>query len=330
MKQVAIITRTKNRPLLLERALNSIVSQTYKDYVLVVVNDGGDKKPVEELIAKYSPRFSAMSEVKVMHNEKSKGMEAASNRAIKSVDSKYVAIHDDDDTWAKEFLEITVAHLETTEAMGAVVTTDRVDEEIDGSEVKQIAVTRWQPDLNSINLYKMCLDNFATPITFIYRREVHKTIGYYDETMTTGADWYFALNFLLHFDIDFLPTDKALAFYHHRPKTKGVNANSVYSLQHEKNLTALKNKLLREDITRGKLGLGYIINSIHYTHEQQGELKQVTERQSLKVHGLENELRNQAAIVNEQFTEVKKLVIERTSLGAFVARGYKFIKTKIG
>ena len=39
--KVAIITRTKDRPLLLERAIQSVESQTYSDYVHVILNDGG-------------------------------------------------------------------------------------------------------------------------------------------------------------------------------------------------------------------------------------------------------------------------------------------------
>lgn len=38
--RVGIITRTKNRPLLLRRAIQSVANQTYKNYVHIIVNDG--------------------------------------------------------------------------------------------------------------------------------------------------------------------------------------------------------------------------------------------------------------------------------------------------
>ena len=46
---VSIIVRTKDRPKLLKRALQSIASQTYRPIEVVLVNDGGCDLDVEEL-----------------------------------------------------------------------------------------------------------------------------------------------------------------------------------------------------------------------------------------------------------------------------------------
>ena len=72
LAKVAIITRTKNRPLLLERALNSVSSQTLKDFVWVIVNDGGDQEPVNQIVA--SGQNDGLV-VKCIHNQESLGME---------------------------------------------------------------------------------------------------------------------------------------------------------------------------------------------------------------------------------------------------------------
>ena len=44
---VAVVIRTKNRPLFLARALDSVLAQTYEDWVGIVVNDVGDVRPVD-------------------------------------------------------------------------------------------------------------------------------------------------------------------------------------------------------------------------------------------------------------------------------------------
>ncbi|HRE18551.1 MAG TPA: glycosyltransferase family A protein, partial [Rhodocyclaceae bacterium] len=44
---VAVITRTKNRPLMLARALDSVSRQTFRDALWVIVNDGGEPATVE-------------------------------------------------------------------------------------------------------------------------------------------------------------------------------------------------------------------------------------------------------------------------------------------
>ena len=46
---VSIIVRTKDRPKLLKRAIQSIASQTYKPVEVVLVNDGGCDLAIEEL-----------------------------------------------------------------------------------------------------------------------------------------------------------------------------------------------------------------------------------------------------------------------------------------
>ena len=65
---VSVITRTKNRPALLRRALHSVAAQKYANVEWVVVNDGGEPGPVDEIIA--LAREQDIN-VAVVHNGKS-------------------------------------------------------------------------------------------------------------------------------------------------------------------------------------------------------------------------------------------------------------------
>lgn len=260
--KVAVITRTKDRGVLLERAIQSVHNQTYKDYVHVIINDAGERSVVDNLVKKYAEIINGR--VHVIHNEKSNGMEAASNKAIKSVSSEYIAIHDDDDSWDTSFLEATISHMLEKKSEGVVVVTDKIDEEIVGTKVITLGQSRWQPWVRSVSLYEQCLDNFATPISFIYTRNMYEKIGGYNEELPVAGDWDFALRFLLISDIDFLISEKPLAFYHHRKNTAGINQNSVFKdngLLHEQKLTMISNRYLRDEIKSGKMGIGYFISS---------------------------------------------------------------------
>ena len=108
-KKVAVITRTKDRIPLLKRALESISDQTFRDFIWVVVNDGGERAGVDDIVAEARRRGI---ETRLLHHEKSLGMEAASNAGIRACDSEYIAIHDDDDSWKSAFLERTVDFLD--------------------------------------------------------------------------------------------------------------------------------------------------------------------------------------------------------------------------
>ena len=126
---VAILVRTKDRPRFLSRTLENIAQQTFTDYTVCVINDGGDEQATRAVI-EASPLgllgSNAQDSSRVQLLTTAGGnMEAASNAGLAATTSEYVAIHDDDDLWAPEFLERTIAALEES---GALMCTTRVVE----------------------------------------------------------------------------------------------------------------------------------------------------------------------------------------------------------
>ncbi len=73
---VAIIVRTKDRPVFLARALSNIAEQTFTDYTIALVNDGGETEAVDALLAEQPAEFR--SKIQALHRPESTGMEAAS------------------------------------------------------------------------------------------------------------------------------------------------------------------------------------------------------------------------------------------------------------
>lgn len=256
--RVAVITRTKNRPVTLRRALSSVSRQSFRDFLWVVINDGGDADPVDMIAA--SARQTGLRVV-VVHNPESRGMEAASNTGIRSCDSEFLVIHDDDDTWDPEFLAATTAFLEAEPLYAGVVThSTRIDEVIEGDEIRVIRRTPWNPHLLSVYLIEMARVNSFPPISFLFRRSVLSEIGLFDESLPVLGDWDFHLRFLAARDIGVIA--RALAFYHHRENTVGVYGNSVYDgiSKHIRYDALLRNRMLRRDLANGRLGLGLLVN----------------------------------------------------------------------
>ena len=107
---VAILVRTKGRPRFLSRALENIAQQTFTDYTVCVINDGGDEQATRAVIEASPLGSNAQDSSRVQLLTTAGGnMEAASNAGLAATTSEYVAIHDDDDLWAPELLERTVA-----------------------------------------------------------------------------------------------------------------------------------------------------------------------------------------------------------------------------
>ena len=116
---VSIVTRTKDRTVLLERALLDCAKQTMRNFELIVVNDGGAPAPVDALLEKHATALEGRA--RVIHNETSLGMERASNIAIEASTGRYICIHDDDDTWSPRFLEKTSQFLQDHPTYGALL-----------------------------------------------------------------------------------------------------------------------------------------------------------------------------------------------------------------
>ena len=86
---VAVLVRTKDRPRFLRRALANIAEQTFTDYTVCVINDGGDESatrailqasPLAHLLEGDAPRLMLLT-------TGGGNMEAASNAGLAATDS---------------------------------------------------------------------------------------------------------------------------------------------------------------------------------------------------------------------------------------------------
>lgn len=254
---VAVVIRTKNRPLFLIRALDSVLAQTYEDWVGIVVNDVGDHDSVDAAVAAVADR--AHGRLHVVHNSVSRGREAAMNTGIHASSSTFVVIHDDDDSWAPTFLQETVGYLQEHKVSGVATRTEVVYEHIEDGviviERRELLAT----DKHDLTLLDMIGRNYAPPISVLYRREIHDDIGDYDESLPVLADWDFMLRLLGRFDMGYID-GPPLAFWHHRPTAVGDEGNSSLAgrEEHVRWDGLIRDRYLRADLDR-QGGLGYLL-----------------------------------------------------------------------
>ena len=93
-------------PVMLKEALGSVLSQTYKDFELIIVDDGSDS-PVE-LVVRSITEDSRIKVFGIKHS----GLGAALNHGISKAEGEYIARLDDDDMMLPSRLEKQVAFLE--------------------------------------------------------------------------------------------------------------------------------------------------------------------------------------------------------------------------
>lgn len=265
--KVAIVTRTKDRPIFLQRAIISVSTQTYRDYCHVIINDGGSSLDVERIVSSFDE--SIKNKIKLFHRkESSNAPDSIFNESIDRVESDFFAIHDDDDTWHEDFLATTASKLEQNVNLGAVVVkTDKVIEIVKGDKIVEKKRFSWMPDLITINLYRQCIDNQFTPISTLFRRSAYESVGKFDETLPVVGDWEFGVRLLKEYDVEFINTVEPLAFYHHRKKI-GTPQDSISSNEKHRYYTnQVMNRYLREELNNGHLGVGFMMSQLKYNQD---------------------------------------------------------------
>ena len=258
---VTIVTRTKDRPLLISRSIESVLNQTYQNWQHIIVNDGGEEKALQNILNKYSDRYSGR--LKVIHNKDSIGAVPALNLGMQSATSEYVVTHDDDDGWENSFLDKSIAALKERKRLipntrGIICHTTEVTEHISGKTV----IEEYRYSLNGwvreVALPHLAATNFITPISFLFERVVFSELGFF-KNLKFCDDWEFYLRFLSRYEIAVLP--EHLANYHVRRKATDAYGNTVAVGidEHRAVVTELRNDLVRQDLNSGKFGLGYLL-----------------------------------------------------------------------
>jgi glycosyltransferase involved in cell wall biosynthesis len=259
MPIVSVITRTKDRPALLGRALESLKQQSFRDFAWIVANDSADGRQIEPVL---TAARSADIDVRVRQVDDSKGMESASNRALELVDTTYVTFLDDDDTWEPAFLEETVGFLEAHPEFGGVCTHTSIVEETSDAIPAPIRQYVMNADLQALQLADMMVFNHLTTNSFVYRTALHETLGPYREDLPVMGDWEFGIRLVAAHEVGVIA--KPLANYHRRIDASDPSnalANTVVSRTQLHALTdaRLRNELLRQEWTTGSMGPGHLM-----------------------------------------------------------------------
>lgn len=179
MPKISVIIPTYNRAMLLSSAIDSVLSQTYEDYELIVIDDGSTDDTTE-IVNKYST-----DKLRYVFQE-NKGRSAARNYGIKLAKGEYIAFLDSDDLFVPSKLEAQVRILDNNPCYGLVYShANTIDE--NGDNLDQYSYTGnlsgWiYPDLLYIR------NNVITTPTVMVRAKALADVGGFDETMHICED----------------------------------------------------------------------------------------------------------------------------------------------
>jgi glycosyltransferase involved in cell wall biosynthesis len=214
MATVSVIMPAYNVAPYLAAAIDSVLAQTYRDFELVVVNDGSTDDTLaiaESYQARYPDRVRVVS-------QNNRGLAAARNAGLLASTGSVFALLDSDDAWMPEYLAEQMRVLDGRPDVGIVSGNafDRGGPQ-DGQPTRPMPDDRPAP-----NLVEILLDEYAVFIMSVFRREVVDRIGGFDESFRTNEDYDFWIRAALAGFV-FARNPTPLAYYTRRSDSLSAN-----------------------------------------------------------------------------------------------------------
>lgn len=129
MIKYSFIVPVYNTEKYLKKCLDSLVNQTYKDFEIIVVNDGSTDKS-SSIISKYQKKYKNI----IVIDKENEGLSMARNRGVQKSSGKYIIFVDSDDYVSNKLLE-------------------EVDKKIDDSDILRFQIATEDEEYTKISEY---------------------------------------------------------------------------------------------------------------------------------------------------------------------------------
>jgi len=178
---VSVILPTFNRVKSLQVALKSILQQTYENFEVIVVNDGGID--VAEIVSS----VNGQNNVHYVRHGSNQGLAAARNSGIGVARGKYIAYLDDDDWYYPDHLKTLVTFLEESSARVAYTDAYRVQQRKQDDEY--VTINKDLPYSIEFNANALLVTNYFPVLCVLHEKTCLDECGNFDESLTSHEDW---------------------------------------------------------------------------------------------------------------------------------------------
>lgn len=238
MKRVSVVVPVYGVESYIAATIQSVLQQTYSQFELILVDDGGRDRSLEICRQFADPRIRMIS-------QENRGLAGARNTGIRHAQGEYLAFLDGDDLWRSDKLERHIAHLERYPQVGVSFSRSAL---ID--ETGQSLNTYLMPKLQGITVSDLFRVNpIGNGSAAVIRRQTLEDIRfqanlhgieetfYFDEQFRRAEDIECWLRIAIQTDWEIAGIPEALTFYR-------VNSGGL-SAQLESQLNAWKQVLVK-------------------------------------------------------------------------------------
>ncbi len=222
MPVVSVIIPTYNRLDSLQKTVDSVLSQTFSDFELIIIDDGST-----------DDTFSRFNNAKLpvrYYYQPHLGVSAARNRGIRLSKGNYIAFLDSDDLWMQEKLKLQYEFMLKSSDIYICQT----------NEIWIRNGVRINPRQRHIkpsgNIFYKCLELcIISPSAVMMKREFFDIVGLFDETLPVCEDYDLWLRSSYRFEVPLIKENLTVKHGGHSDQLSGSYAGMdrfrIFALQ---------------------------------------------------------------------------------------------------
>lgn len=175
--KVSIIMPTFNRKNVISKAINSVLNQSFKNFELIIIDDGSDDN-TNTFIRQSYEKYLQNNQIKYFELNHA-GVSKARNKGLKEATGNIIAYLDSDNQWKPDFLKIMVKTIDSNNSECAYCNV-----KVNNSVTGKTYVLEKDFDRNSL-----LKENFIDLNSFVHKKSSYDIKGGFDEKLTRLVDW---------------------------------------------------------------------------------------------------------------------------------------------
>lgn len=182
---VSIVLPTYKGSDVLERAINSVLLQTYPQIEIIVVDDNSPESEERKATEIVMSQYETSDNIAYIKHEKNKNGAAARNTGIKSSHGEYIAFLDDDDWFLSRKIEEQVKYLDQHKEFDACYCLSQFD----GKPIETV------PYIGDVSKELLLLKSNMQTSCLVFRKGALTAINGFDESFRRHQDYELLLRF---------------------------------------------------------------------------------------------------------------------------------------
>ena len=262
MAYFSIVIPVFNKGAFVAKTLKSVLSQTFADFEIIIVNDGSTDESEARILEVSDSRIHYFT-------KKKEGVAVARNYGIDKASADYVCFLDADDYWYPEFLK--TMHYFTSELPEQKVFATAIEIETKNRCIKALYSIPKKSDFEVVNFFEASQKECVLWTSSVcIHKSVFDKVGTFDTKIKHGEDTELWIRIGLQFPIVFI--SKILSRYVYDERSVSRNLNYFFeAYTFEKyNLEEKKNPALKKymDLNRFAAAIKCKLNNKNKTAEE--------------------------------------------------------------